>query len=69
MSEESTLFNTSIKENILIFKLDSDNTVLEESSIAANAFDFIHENNEGFEYSVGDNGVNLQEVKNKNCNC
>jgi len=59
VSQESILFNTSIKENILLDKLDSDNTVLEESSIAANAFDFIHENNEGFEYSVGDNGVNL----------
>ena len=59
VSQESILFNTSIKENILLDKLDSDNKVLEESSIAANAFDFIHENNEGFEYSVGDNGVNL----------
>ena len=59
VSQESILFNTSIKENILLDKLDSDNTVLEESSIAANAFEFIHENNEGFEYSVGDNGVNL----------
>ena len=59
VSQESILFNTSIKENILLDKLDSDNTVLEESSIAANAFDFIHENNEGFEYSVGDNGINL----------
>ena len=59
VSQESILFNTSIKENILLDKLDSNNTLLEESSIAANAFDFIHENNEGFEYSVGDNGVNL----------
>ena len=59
VSQESILFNTSIKENILLDKLDSNNTILEESSIAANAFDFIHENNEGFEYNVGDNGVNL----------
>ena len=59
VSQESILFNTSIKENILLDKLESNNTLLEESSIAANAFDFIHENNEGFEYNVGDNGVNL----------
>ena len=59
VSQESILFNSSIKENILLDKLDSNNSVLEESSIAANAFDFIHENNEGFEYNVGDNGVNL----------
>ena len=58
VSQESILFNTSIKENILLDKLDN-NTLLEESSIAANAFDFIHKNNEGFEYNVGDNGVNL----------
>ena len=59
VSQESILFNTSIKENILLDKLDSNNTLLEESSIAANAFDFINENDEGFEYNVGDNGVNL----------
>ena len=59
VSQESILFNTSIKENILLDKLDSNNTILEESSIAANAFDFINENDEGFEYNVGDNGVNL----------
>ena len=60
VSQESILFNTSIKENILLDKLDNyNNTLLEESSIAANAFDFIHENKEGFEYNVGDNGVNL----------
>ena len=59
VSQESILFNSSIKENILLDKLDSNNSLLEESSIAANAFDFIHENNEGFEYNVGDNGVNL----------
>ncbi|MEE2605433.1 MAG: ABC transporter transmembrane domain-containing protein [Bacteroidota bacterium] len=61
VSQESILFNTSIKENILLDKLDNsnNNTLLEEASTAANAFDFIHENKEGFEYNVGDNGVNL----------
>ena len=69
VSQESILFNTSIKENILLDKLDSDNTVFVESSLAANAFDFINENDEGFEYNVGDNGVNLSGGQKQNCNC
>ena len=60
VSQDSILFNTSIKENILLG--DSKGNVdekLSESLSIANADEFINELDDQVDYNVGDNGSNL----------
>ncbi len=60
VSQDSILFNTSIKENILLG--DSKGNVdekLSESLSIANADEFINELEDQVDYNVGDNGSNL----------
>ena len=60
VSQDSILFNTSIKENILLG--DSKGNIdekLSESLNVANADEFINELDDQVDYNVGDNGSNL----------
>ena len=60
VSQDSILFNTSIKENILLG--DSKGNIdekLSESLSIANADEFINELEDQVDYNVGDNGSNL----------
>ena len=60
VSQDSVLFNTSIKENILLG--DSKGNIdekLSESLSIANADEFINELDDQVDYNVGDNGSNL----------
>ena len=60
VSQDSILFNTSIKENILLG--DSNGNIdekLSESLSIANADEFINELEDKVDYNVGDNGSNL----------
>jgi len=60
VSQDSILFNTSIKENILLG--DSKGNIdekLSESLSIANADEFINELDDQVDYNVGDNGSNL----------
>ena len=60
VSQDSILFNTSIKENILLG--DSKGNIdekLSESLSIANANEFINELDDQVDYNVGDNGSNL----------
>ena len=60
VSQESILFNSSIKENILLGdnSVDADEKLKKSISIA-NAQEFIDEFEEKLNYNVGDNGSNL----------
>ena len=60
VSQESILFNSSIKENIVLGNNDSrSNDKLLNSLSIANANEFINEFQENINYNVGDNGSNL----------
>ena len=60
VSQESILFNSSIKENILLGDNSKDaDEKLKKSISIANAQEFIDEYEEKLNYNVGDNGSNL----------
>ena len=60
VSQESILFNSSIKENILLGDNSEDaDEKLKKSISIANAQEFIDEYEEKLNYNVGDNGSNL----------
>ena len=60
VSQESILFNSSIKENIVLGNNDSgSNDKLLNSLSIANANEFINEFQQNINYNVGDNGSNL----------
>ena len=60
VSQESILFNSSIKENIVLGDSDENNYGrLKDSIDIANAQEFIEEFPEKLNYNVGDNGSNL----------
>ena len=60
VSQDSTLFNTSIKENIILGDSKGNvNEKLSESLSIANADEFINELDDQDNYNVGDNGSNL----------
>ncbi len=60
VSQESILFNSSIKENIVLGDSDENNySKLKDSIDIANAQEFIEEFPEKLNYNVGDNGSNL----------
>ncbi len=60
VSQESILFNSSIKENIVLGDSDENNySRLKDSIDIANAQEFIEEFPEKLNYNVGDNGSNL----------
>ena len=60
VSQDSILFNTSIKENIILGDINGNiNEKLSESLSIANADEFINELDDLDNYNVGDNGSNL----------
>ena len=60
VSQDSVLFNTSIKENIILGDSKGNiNEKLSESLSIANADEFINELDDQDNYNVGDNGSNL----------
>ena len=60
VSQDSILFNTSIKENILLGDRKGNiDEKLSESLSIANADEFINELDDQVDYNVGDNGSNL----------
>ena len=60
VSQDSILFNTSIKENIILGDSKGNiNEKLSESLSIANADEFINELDDQVDYNVGDNGSNL----------
>ncbi len=58
VTQESILFNDTIKNNILFGSDFSENEVIEASKIA-NAFQFIVQTKQGYETSIGDRGGKL----------
>ncbi len=59
VSQESFLFNGSIRENILYGRLDALETVLIAAARAANCHDFITRLSDGYDSHVGERGVRL----------
>ncbi|MBQ9109033.1 MAG: ABC transporter ATP-binding protein [Oscillospiraceae bacterium] len=59
VSQESYLFNGTIRENLLYAKPDATLQELEEACRAASILDFIHNQPEGFETMVGNRGLKL----------
>jgi len=58
VSQESFIFNGTIRDNI-IFGRPADEARLAEASKISNAYDFILESSKGFDTSVGDKGMKL----------
>ncbi|KAL2335592.1 hypothetical protein Fmac_016805 [Flemingia macrophylla] len=59
VSQEPTLFATSIKENILFGKEDATEEEIVEAAKAANAHDFISQLPQGYNTQVGEKGVQM----------
>ncbi|KAL2563972.1 hypothetical protein AAZX31_19G015300 [Glycine max] len=59
VSQEPTLFATSIKENILFGKEDANEEDIVEAAKAANAHDFISQLPQGYNTRVGEKGVQI----------
>jgi len=59
VSQETFLFNTSIRDNILYGRRDISEQELIEAASIANALDFIRELPDGFDTVIGDRGVKL----------
>lgn len=56
VSQDSIIFNDSIKNNIAFGEESSNNDQLRKAAMAANALDFINATNETFETNAGDKG-------------
>eukprot|EP00934_Nitzschia_sp_Nitz4_P001166 Nitzschia sp. Nitz4//scaffold281_size24464//18880//20187//NITZ4_008398-RA/size24464-exonerate_protein2genome-gene-0.2-mRNA-1//-1//CDS//3329545610//1166//frame0 len=59
VSQEPTLFATTIKENIRIAKPDATDAAVEAAARQANAHDFISSLQDGYDTNVGDKGAQL----------
>ena len=61
VQQDTTLFNRTIEENIVYGESDEQYTVaeVEEAAREANAYDFIMEQEEGFQTKVGERGTRL----------
>lgn len=59
VSQEPTLFATTIKENIRMAKPDASDKDVEEAARRANAHDFIVSLQDGYDTHVGDQGAQL----------
>lgn len=57
VSQQMYLFNTTIKENLLIGKPDASDEEIEQTAKLANIHDFINELPDGYETRVGEMGV------------
>lgn len=59
VSQETILFNATIKENIRLGKLDATDEEIEQAARLANIHDFIAKLRKGYNTIVGERGVNL----------
>jgi subfamily B ATP-binding cassette protein MsbA len=59
VSQESVIFNTSIKENIRLGKLDATDEEIFEAGKKAYIHDFVESLPKGYDTEVGDSGVNI----------
>ena len=59
VSQDTFIFNTTIRNNIAYGSNDATNTKIMEAAQLANALEFIEEMPEGFETILGDRGVRL----------
>lgn len=59
VSQESFLFNDSILENIRYGRLEATEAEIMEAARKAHVHDFVQEKEEGYEFNVGDAGLNL----------
>ena len=59
VTQDSILFNDSIKNNLLIGKEDASNLELINASKAANAHNFIMEMNDKYDSNIGEGGMKL----------
>jgi subfamily B ATP-binding cassette protein MsbA len=57
--QETQLFSTTIKENILYGRLDADEAEIFAAAQAANAAEFIEQFPEGYDTQVGEKGIKL----------
>lgn len=59
LMQESSLFNLSVRENLLFGKEDAAEQDLEEACRKANILDFVRSLPQGFETVIGENGIRL----------
>lgn len=59
MSQDTFIFNTSVRNNIVYGKEGATEQEIKEAARQANALEFIQEMPEGFETQLGDRGVRL----------
>lgn len=59
VSQDTFLFNASVRENIAYGRLEATDEEVEEASRRANAYEFISEMPQGFATVIGDRGVRL----------
>ena len=59
VSQETVLFNDTIKSNIALGRLNATDEEIIEACKVANAHDFIIENPEGYDTNIGDRGAKL----------
>lgn len=59
VTQDSILFNDSIKNNIILGKINASDTEIINASKAANAHDFINEMENGYDSNIGESGNKL----------
>lgn len=59
LMQESTLFNLTIRENLLFGKADAGEEELRSACVRANIMDFIQTLDQGWETVIGENGIKL----------
>lgn len=59
LMQESTLFNLTIRENLLFGRADAGEEALRDACVRANIMEFIEGLEQGFETIIGENGIKL----------
>lgn len=59
LMQESSLFNLTIRENLLFGRADAGEEELEDACVRANIMEFIQGLDKGFETVIGENGIKL----------
>ena len=65
VSQETTLFDDTIKNNIAYANLDATQKEIEEAAEFSFADEFINKLPDKYETMIGENGIRLSGVKNK----
>ena len=59
LMQESSLFNLTIRENLLFGRVDAGEEELRDACVRANIMEFIEGLDQGFETVIGENGIRL----------